>query len=285
MIKALGWVLPAILLLSTPAPALSATSLREPAPIHGSFPAYFVRGNLHRECPRDSDGIVMVVYDGVPQYNPVTIAQAALAYYNDWVSTVSSVSRATFLAYADWLVYNQTEDGLWLYHFAFQGETPPWWSAMAEGQGISVLIRAFDMTRRQSYLAAAQLALATFARPTSSRGVASIDNGTWYEEYRTAVHPNVLNGMIFAMFGPYEYYRRTGDRNALVLWNAGVRTLANNLWRFDSGSWSYYDTGKWKASASYHSLHIFLLGVMFEATGIRVFDYYRARFQKYKDEA
>lgn len=263
-----------------------------------SVPAYFSASG-HPDCPKDAKGIILVVYDGVPQYNPVTISQQALFWYNGWLSASQRASvhkgvtdhalleqvaeyRTSFLQYADWLVTNQGSDGIWLYKFAYEGQPVPWWSAMAEGQAVSVLIRAYAITRKPGYLAAATLALATFTRPISLRGVeGSLGGDNWYEEYLSPAHPHVLNGMIYAMMGPYEYWRLTGKSQALDIWNVGVKALADNLHRFDSGSWSYYDAAGYRASLSYHHCHITLLQVVYRMTGLTVFDTYAKRFLSY----
>jgi hypothetical protein len=160
---------------------------------------------------------------------------------------------------------------------------------MAEGVGISVLVRAYawpgvtvvEQAKRATYAKAATLALAVFQRPTSARGVTASDNGTWYEEYLPPSHLHVLNGMIFAMMGLREYGQVFHDTVSVGLWNAGVATLVTNLYRFDTGSWSYYDCAGLVASIHYHELHIFLLNTMYQITGIKTFDNYRARFQTY----
>lgn len=260
----------------SPAPKL-------PSRTSHAFPAYAIENAANDASPRDDVGIPMVVYDGTRQYNPVTIEQAALYDYGNWLTTGSPARGREFMQYADWLVANQTTDGLWLYDFAFHDQPVPWWSAMAQGQGISVLVRAASVSGDPGYLAAARLAISAFHRPLSSRGVVASGGGAWFEEYMPPAYPHVLNGMVFAMLGPYEYFESTGDRDGLDIWNAGVETLAGNLWRYDSGSWSYYDAVGTIAPMSYHQLHIKLLALLYRITGRPVFETYRARFQAYLD--
>lgn len=248
------------------------------------FPAYFWPVNSASSVSYDANGIPMFKYDGVLQYNTVTIEQMALYNYNNWKSTGSYTSQVFFFKLADWLVANQTSDGLWLYTFNFLNEPVPWWSAMAQGQGISVLVRAYAATNKPAYKTAATLALGTFTRTIANRGVTASDNGTWYEEYLPPSHTHVLNGMIFAMMGLRDYNQEFNDALSLGLWNTGVTTLVNNLSKFDTGSWSYYDLGDHLvASIHYHELHISLLTTMYSITNIHTFNDYRARFQKYLD--
>jgi hypothetical protein len=246
-----------------------------------TFPAYFSVADKSAGMSYDKNGIPMVAYYGVLKYNPVTIEEVALFDYNQWKAYGSTTAKLTFFQLADWLVDNQTSDGLWLYNFAFQEQPVPWWSGMAQGVGISVLVRAYSQTLKPAYQLAAANALATFTRPTSRRGVTSNDNGTWYEEYLPPDHLHVLNGMIFAMMGLLDYSQEFHDSLSSSLWSTGATTLVNNLHRFDTGKWSYYDCAKRVASIDYHKLHIFLLGTMYSLTGMHTFNDYRARFQAY----
>jgi hypothetical protein len=270
---------------SAPA-ALAASQARFPAPsgkpFTTPFPSYFAVGSGHREQAHDAAGIVMVRYDGMLRYNPVTIEQATLFDYSDWLRTHSARERARFLRGADWLVANQTADGLWLYDFAFDGQPVPWWSAMAEGQGISVLVRAYHATHVDAYRAAAASALATFTRSTANRGVSERDNGTWYEEYLPPSHDHVLNGMIFAMMGLRDYQQEFGDSLSKSLWDAGVSTLVRNVWRFDAGNASYYCTDGHVASSFYHQVNIGVLRQFYDLTGMAVFKRYADRFESYR---
>ena len=88
-------------------------------------------------------GIPKVAYEGRLQANPVTIAQWGLASY-------SRGSRRDLLAAANWLVC-QERDGSGLpipLHSPGSGVTmrSPWISALAQGQALSVLARAWRIT-------------------------------------------------------------------------------------------------------------------------------------------
>ena len=73
---------------------------------------------------------------------------------------------------------------------------------MAQGQGISVLMRALKETQNIKYQKAAQDAFQVFLVPTDSGGVNYIDNdgNHWIEEY--IVHPptHILNGFIWGLY-------------------------------------------------------------------------------------
>jgi hypothetical protein len=163
----------------------------------------------------------------------------------------------------------------------------PWVSGMAQGRGIHVLIRAYNMTGDTKYLEAAHLALNSFYKETKDGGVTYKDqNGWWYEEYVTGrdLEPRVLNGMVFALLGIYEYYKFTGDQDAKFLFDQGILSLKDNLYKFDSGNWSYYDVMGNRASTSYHKLHINQMLQLYEITKDPIFGEYHEKFQGYYEK-
>lgn len=198
----------------------------------------------------DENGIPLRHYGefGI-QYQPVGIAHYALGNWDLYLSTKQTQYRETFLRMATWFCENLTikgDFGVWEYHFAFPRYQlrAPWPSAMSQGEGISVLMRAFQLTQEERYLECAKLALASFEVPLENGGVRYRDEDgfIWYEEYPSLVEPpHVLNGFIFALFGLYDFYKATGNEKALDLFNEGIETLKANLRRWDQGFWSRYD--------------------------------------------
>jgi len=200
----------------------------------------------------DSDGIPLVDYGGEIglQYNPVTISQHALANWALYLKTSKSKYRETFMKQADWLIEHLVlGEGrgfyVWEYHFDFvpREMKAPWISAMAQGQGISVLLRAYELTEEEKYLEAAEAALEAFEIPIGEGGVMHADEKgfVWYEEYPGQPPPHVLNGFIFALFGLNDFYKATASEKALRLFDEGIETLEANLHRYDIGYWSAHD--------------------------------------------
>jgi len=158
------------------------------------------------------------------------------------LETGADAARSIFLATSDWLVRNQESDGRWLYRFRFAGQPDPWWSGMAEGVAMSLLLRAYQVTGRQAYLAAATSALTTMTRPISEGGVVDDSGGSlWIEEYLPPYSLHTLNGMLFAIEGVREYALVTGDPTATRIAARALQTVVSWLPRFDSGSWTYYN--------------------------------------------
>jgi putative cell wall-binding protein len=222
------------------------------------LPAYFNEGPP-LVAAKDADGIPMVSFNGVLEYNPVTIAQYGLAYQARWIASHAADDRTTMVQMADWLVDHQKTDGRWLYTFPFGSQPVPWWSGMAQGQGTSLLLRTYQATGDDAYLDAARRAFAALARPIARAGTIAIDGGDqWIEEYLPPYSTHTLNGFLFALEGVRELSLVTGDAGPTSLYVAGIKTLHDFIPQFASRSWSFYNLGGGKhlASLNYHLIHI-----------------------------
>jgi hypothetical protein len=122
--------------------------------------------------------------------------------------------------------------------------TTPWISGLTQSVATSVLLRAYQYTNDQKYLAAAQQTYYWLTVPVARGGVQSSDIGTWLEEYPTQVQggtsSHVFNGDVWALFGVWDYYRVTKDQNALALFNANISAIKANLSWYDRGYWNVY---------------------------------------------
>ena len=247
----------------------------------------------------DASGIPMLDYRGRIglQYNPIAIAQWGLGNYNLFCRTEELGRKAKFLAAADWLSSHleQNPSGLfvWNHHFDWEYRTTlraPWYSGLAQGQGISLLIRAWQATGAGSYFDAARRAFAAFSKPITEGGVAFTDQrgNLWFEEYIVFPPTHILNGFIWAVWGVYDYFLATADSCAKDLFEQGVRTLLLNLERYDLGFWSLYEQSgtilPMVASPFYHQLHIVQLQVMHRLTGNEVFLRYANRWAAYSND-
>ncbi len=245
----------------------------------------------------DQAGIPLLDYHGRVglQYNPIAIAQYGLGNYNLFRRTGDPQRRSKFLAVADWLVTNLDHNpaGLWVWnhHFDWDYRTPlkaPWYSALAQGQGLSVLVRAHRDTDNAAYLDAAQRAFAPFLHTMDKGGVAYVDESghTWFEEYIVSPPTHILNGFIWASFGVYDYFLATGEPLAQRLFNQAVQTLEANLPSYDVGFWSLYEHSgtrlKMLASPFYHHLHIVQLEILYRLTRKEIFHTYSTRWDNYR---
>jgi heparosan-N-sulfate-glucuronate 5-epimerase len=244
----------------------------------------------------DASGIPMLDYHGSIglQYNPIAIAQFALGNYNLFRRDRDASRREKFFLCADWLVVHLEPNAhglaVWNHHFDWEYRDTlkaPWYSALAQGQGISVLVRAHVESGEVRYLVAAQHALACFYQPMSEGGVAFTDDrgDLWFEEYIVSPPTHILNGFIWASWGIYDYFLATRDRSAQDLFLRAVQTLVRNLDRYDLGFWSLYEQSGTRlpmvASAFYHRLHIVQLRILHRLTGEEKFAQVADRWESY----
>ncbi len=247
--------------------------------------------------PYDRDSVPLLDYRGQLglQYNPIAISQYGLGNYNLYCRLRDPHRLRRFLAAADWLVRNleQNSAGLWVWnhHFDWEYRTPlraPWYSGLAQGQGISMLTRAHRATGEQRYIQAARLAFAAFQHCVANGGVCFEDaeGNVWIEEYIVDPPTHILNGFIWAAWGIYDYKLATGDAYAARLWHAAIHTLRSNLHLYDAGYWSLYEQSgtrmKMLASPFYHTLHIEQLCILYWLTGEEVFKAYAERWRAYR---
>jgi heparosan-N-sulfate-glucuronate 5-epimerase len=244
----------------------------------------------------DPSGIPQLDYHGDIglQYNPIAIAQFGLGNYNLWRRTADPERRKKFFLIADWLAAHLEPNAhglaVWNHHFNWEYRDTlkaPWYSALAQGQGISLLVRAHKESGDARYLDAARQAFASFQQPIDKGGVAFTDESgdLWFEEYIVSPPTHILNGFIWALWGVYDYFLATRDSSAQELFSRGVRTLLHNLDRYDLGFWSLYEQSGTRlpmvASRFYHQLHIVQLRVMHRLTGEEAFARVADRWENY----
>lgn len=244
----------------------------------------------------DAAGIPMLDYRGNIglQYNPIAVAQWGLGNYNQFSRTGCAERKKKFLRATDWLCAHleQNSFGVWVWQHHFDWEyrsllKAPWHSALAQGQGISLLLRAHRETGAETYRRIADRAFEAFLKPVDEGGVTFIDKvgNVWFEEYVVAPPTHILNGFIWAAWGVYDYFLTTGSHAARDLFQAALTTLRTNLQRYDLGFWSLYEqSGTWLpmvASPFYHRLHITQLRVLHRMTGDTIFARFADRCESY----
>lgn len=188
--------------------------------------------------------------------------------------TISTTSHmAAFFAASDWLMRNQDERGGWPIMVTrklgegFRALEPGWYSAMAQGQAMSTLVRAYLLTKDQAYLNAALKAVGPYKVASAQHGVKAVfmNRYDWYEEYPTTPSSFVLNGFIYSLLGLYDVTETAGERGgeAATLFSRGMESLKAMLPLYDTGSGSIYDlrhfilgTAPNLARWDYHTTHI-----------------------------
>ncbi|CAH8438040.1 unnamed protein product [Dicrocoelium dendriticum] len=202
-----------------------------------------------------------------------------------------------FLAAVKWFVDHQEEDGTWripvVHHLRRRPSLKPGWpSAMAQGHGISLLVRAYSVLKTPVYLERARRALISYNRTVREGGILAYVLGQrsfpWFEEYPSDPGNHVLNGFIYSLIGLYDLAQVDPDAQSKTyanhLWTSGLTSLSTLLSLFDSGTGSFYnlahvgvvtpttadastlnlreddgnrlDLGPNRARWSYHALHV-----------------------------
>jgi hypothetical protein len=166
--------------------------------------------------------------------------------------------------------------------------SPPWLSAMAQGQAASLLVRLHRESGDESLAEAACRALLPLDVPVAEGGVrAELDGGPFYEEYPTTPSSYVLNGGIFALWGCHDVAAALDDELAVRLWRDGLDVLAASIDRWDTGTWSRYDLHPHAvtnvASSSYHVLHLSQLRALLRLDARPELERALARFQGYQE--
>jgi hypothetical protein len=252
------------------------------------------------EVPVDDAGVAMWDYKGYlglqKKYNPTMIAFYALSMYNLYYDTLDENYLDNFFTNTDFLVKTIVErgtHGVWLYDFPWISPgyvcKVPWVSSLAQGLGVSVMARAWALTKNNDYLLTAKKAVASFKVPVSKGGVLKIDKKGfwWYDEYCCQKSANVLNGFLYALIGLFELYDLTKIRQANLLFTKGIETIEHVMKRFDFNffifKWSKYDDAFLLYSGlKYHDWHIKQLMKLYEITGKKSFFMYAMKWSGYR---
>jgi heparosan-N-sulfate-glucuronate 5-epimerase len=244
----------------------------------------------------DAAGVPMLDYHGRIglQYNPIAIAQYGLGNFNLYSQSQNNGRRGKFLTASDWLCANleQNAFGVWVWNHKFDWEyrdtlRSPWYSGLAQGQGLSLLVRAHRETREDRYREAADRAFQSFLCSTALGGVMFTDehDDLWIEEYLVNPPTHILNGFIWAAWGVYDYALASRQKTASDLFLRVAGTLAQNLEGYDLGFWSLYEQSgtrlKMIASPFYHQLHIVQLRILHRMTGNDLFGKVAERWEGY----
>lgn len=207
----------------------------------------------------------------------------ALGVHDVWLAGQNAKDRDRFLELAGWLEQNQDTSGGWPNPWTYVGEPSlSQYSAMAQGEAISVLVRAWKITGAQPFLDAARRAFDLLRTPVRDGGCAVIvAGGVFLEEYPEDPRNGVLNGWIFAAFGVYDLALATGAPEVQSILSATVATMAKSLDDYDMGYWSCYDVRGHVASPFYHELHSSLLDALYRLTDISTFNDVSLRWRYY----
>jgi heparosan-N-sulfate-glucuronate 5-epimerase len=234
---------------------------------------HFVPGRLEGYCndltgktawrgPVDGRGLPLTpLTDGSLVLVPTTCLQFGLGMWDLRLGLANDHSRdaaaAAFLEVADWAAGAMDECGglpIWAM-LGMEAASP--YSAMVQGEAVSLLTRAYALSSERRFLDAATEASKPLVLRVEEGGTLRRDGrDVFLEELPSLDEATILNGWCFALFGLYDLELvHPTDEVAEVL-NASVDTLARQLPKFDRGFWSLYALQGQIASPFYHRLHI-----------------------------
>jgi heparosan-N-sulfate-glucuronate 5-epimerase len=237
----------------------------------------------------DSDGVPFTRRKGIKYYSAVNIAQFGFILHAEYLEGKQEASLIQLKSCIDKLVELATiteNDCIWWHDYKEQKYNiqAPWASAMAQGEIISLFLRYYQITQDELYLKLSRKAFHFLKNDVSEKGVRRYDqNGDlWFEEYPSDPTSLVLNGYIYTLFGLYDLFRVTGDKEVKKDIDACIRTLKNNLHRFDAGYWSYYDLLKKELVRYYYqkNVHVPQLEVLFLLTQETIFLKYKNKWER-----
>lgn len=180
----------------------------------------------------------------------------AIAQANRLVATRVHVGNAWFepYRYAEYLHGLRTDL-----------EKPPWYSAMAQGEALSLFVRLYEVTKNRHWKYAADHTFASFLVPASSHHpwIDHVDkNGyLWLDEFaykRANKSDLTYNGHNFASYGLYDYAMLTRDAQAAKLLDGAWCTTAHYAPTFRRPGWqsSYCLAHPDISTAKYHQVVI-----------------------------
>ena len=220
-----------------------------------------------------------------------------MAVFHTYLDTKKESDKKRFLKFAGWFADKNNQDeseelGIrWLTDVSLPQykNKGPWQSAFSQSRGISILLRAYQITKDEKFIKIAEKALKPFTISCEKGGVCTFSQwGPFYEEYTSTVPVLVLNGMIFALCGVYDYVRAVPDNEeAKSIFEQGIKTLENILAEYDLEFWSKYNlcSANWyplidPATIGYQRLHINQLNMLYQITNIKLFKDYADKFNK-----
>lgn len=232
---------------------------------------------------KDDPNILVPKYrvdSGEEIYFSIGVFQYGLAAYDLFLKTNEEVYKKKLIACAEWAVCNQQKDGGWV-TFEYKDPEHPY-SSMAQGEAISMLIRAHILTGDNKYLDSIHKAKSFMLMPVSEGGTTEYDKGEVLF-YEATQNPVILNGWIFSLWGLYDYCKYFDDREAQSLLDATLESLKRKLPDFDMKYWSKYEDGKRICSPFYHKLHIAQLEAMYDLFEDSIYKEYADKWTAYQN--
>jgi heparosan-N-sulfate-glucuronate 5-epimerase len=205
---------------------------------------------------------------------PTGLAQLALGF---WERMLAGDARAAaqfdrVCALIEQSAERRGEELRWRYDISSKkyGLEPPLYSAMAQAQIASVLVRAYALHGEARHAEAALGAIRPLLDPSSDL-VAETADGPVLEEAPSEPPSQILNGWIYALWGLWEVDVSLGNASARAMLADSTDCLRSTLPQYDVGWWTKYSLYPHVlpdlAKPFYHRLHVDQLEILYRLTG------------------
>lgn len=248
--------------------------------------------------PKDAHDICYTERNGTLHYHPVMMTQYGLLHIDGYLKSNNPHHLDMAERYARKLIETAhcIQDAFFFpYTFDFplhgnQLDTlkADWYSAMAQGQALSLFSLLFSVTGKADYLEDARRTFRSFSytKGTHEPWIVEDDasEGVWLEEYPGERPCAALNGFIYALFGLYDYcsVERTAESEGKL--QAALIAAKSNVAKFrNPGGISYYCTTHRVTNAGYHNIHIMQLIHLWKITDDGYFRNVAERFHRDHD--
>lgn len=229
---------------------------------------------------KDDKGVILHDFRGALNYHPIVISQFALKNLDVYRRTKNPKALRSVEIQSNKLSQMALKiDSTLLFPYSFNYPfnekdkmKAPWYSGMSQGTALSLYSRLFELTLDSSYLNQAKLVFNSFSRFKSNSEIwfccVDKNENLWIEEYPHALPSHVLNGMIFSLFGLYDYYLISNDGEALQLIKGCLLTLSENMNKFrEENTMSYYCLKYDVRNYNYQRIHIDQFKQLYKMTG------------------
>ena len=230
----------------------------------------------------DSNGIRLVEYNGTPEYNPVTTALDALCaletYHfhggqeyldyailagNTFIARAHASSGALFFPY---------EFSYQLHRYSGDWMIEPWFSGMAQGLWLSVFAWLHHFTGDLHWFNIGEQVLASFLMIDGVLPTCFVsDEYYWIDEYPMDTLDTktwTLNGMMYAMYGLYDWWWEFDSACAEDILCCALATMKKDIMKYRvEQDISFYCLRHKSQIGKYHMIHIEQLEYMCAYSG------------------
>lgn len=236
-------------------------------------------------------------------YYPISIGQYGLSIFHAYLDNSDNTHKAHFLRIANWFYDNASLDERLGAYWLTDVDKPefqvfePWKSAFSQSRALSILLRAWQITKDQKYFDLAKKALIPYEYSITEGGVRAgvKKNDAVYEEYVASEPTRILDGAIFSLFGlndavrAFEKIDFESYEKAKSLFDDGIMGLIHWLPKYDMGYWFFYNRCEIEGyptndpcTINYLKLVSVQLEILHSITGEKTFKEYVEKFRRYQ---